>query len=91
MPSLILRQTLVDKKAKKGTKSAGISTKGIILILSRVEKNGNSGCYNCKHRFCSSTDFVHIEQKWLGTATEIVVLTKTVAISTDFAHFGQKW
>ena len=45
----------------------------------------------CKHRFCSSTDFVHIEQKWLATATEIVVLTKMVAISTDFVHFGQKW
>ena len=46
---------------------------------------------HCKHRFCSSTDFVHIEQKWLATATEIVVLTKMVAISTDFVHFGQKW
>ena len=45
----------------------------------------------CKHRFCSSTVFVHIEQKWLATATEIVVLTKMVAISTDFVHFGQKW
>ena len=44
----------------------------------------------CKHRFCSSTVFVHIEQKWLATATKIVVLTKMVAISTDFVHFGQK-
>ena len=45
----------------------------------------------CKLRFCSSTIFVQIEQKWLATATEIVVLTKMVAISTDFVHFGQKW
>ena len=42
----------------------------------------------CSTRFCPSTTFVHIEQKWLATATEIVVLTKMVAISTDF---GQKW
>ena len=44
-----------------------------------------------KLRFCSSTIFVQIEQKWLATATEIVVLTKMVAISTYFVHFGQKW
>ena len=46
---------------------------------------------HCKLRFCSSTIFVQIEQKWLATATEIVVLTKMVAISTVFVHFGQKW
>ena len=44
----------------------------------------------CKVRFCSSTIFVQTEQKWLATATEIVVLTKMVAISTDFVHFGPK-
>ena len=67
------------------------------MLYAKFQDNRTSGSEEddlkgiCKHRFCSSTDFVHIEQKWLATATEIVVLTKMVAISTDFVHFGQKW
>ena len=62
-----------------------------VFLLSIIGSSSQSFSMLCKHRFCSSTDFVHIEQKWLATATEIVVLTKMVAISTDFVHFGQKW
>ena len=62
-----------------------------IFLFLLYNKECGYSVRRCKHRFCSSTDFVHIEQKWLATATEIVVLTKMVAISTDFVHFGQKW
>ena len=63
----------------------------LFVVHARVFTLQNQSGKQCKHRFCSSTVFVHIEQKWLATATKIVVLTKMVAISTDFVHFGQKW